>query len=70
MGSGELRDSLRDRINAQSMSRHVFLLGTVEDPATILRGSDAFLLPSATEVRLDATPTSAPTASSNLLPCR
>ncbi|SCV68129.1 BQ2448_250 [Microbotryum intermedium] len=49
MGDGHLRDSLRDRVQTLGLKSKVFLLGTVDDPATILRGSDAFFLPSATE---------------------
>ena len=49
MGNGDLRDALREQIDAKGMSKQVILLGTVDDPSTILRGSDAFLLPSATE---------------------
>jgi len=49
MGDGALRDALKERIKVQGMEEHVHLLGTVDEPETILRGSDAFLLPSATE---------------------
>lgn len=49
MGEGPLRGAVEERIRANSVGDNVRLLGTVDEPETVLRGTDIFLLPSAIE---------------------
>lgn len=49
LGDGPLRAALEDRIVANDVGSNLRLLGVVDEPETVLQGTDIFLLPSAIE---------------------
>jgi glycosyltransferase involved in cell wall biosynthesis len=49
MGSGSLRETLIDIIESKGLGEKITLMGNVDAPTEVLRGSDIFLLPSAIE---------------------
>ncbi|MEY3202425.1 MAG: hypothetical protein RIR70_1975 [Pseudomonadota bacterium] len=49
VGDGELKENLRARIAAEGLKHRVWLAGAQEDVPTLMRGFDAFVLPSRAE---------------------